>query len=219
MVWTQDHEVMLCREIILNNLYQHRDGSRERGQCLDRIAESLNDVTTIWFKVDQRALRDKIKNLLQLYVAKKNKEERASGIDPEHTELDDLLEEIYERKKESEINHNQQSAEKTKKIEEEKEAAEDIRQRSVERLSETRKREAHNNPAGCSSSNDEKKRRSSGGDTIAYLREKSEKDFQLRESELELRRKELELNKAREGLLVQQSQAMMMLINKLADKF
>ena len=114
-VMQRDNFKQLCREIILSNFYQHRDGSRERGQCLDRIAESLNDVTTIWFKVDQRALRDKIKKLLQLYVAEKNKEERASGIEPEHTELDDLLEEIYERKKE-----------KTEKIEEEKEAAEDI---------------------------------------------------------------------------------------------
>ena len=70
---------LLCREIVLHDMYQQKDGFRERGQCLDRILESLNSVTTIWFKVDQRALRDKIKKLLQLYVTKRKKEECSSG--------------------------------------------------------------------------------------------------------------------------------------------
>ena len=200
MEWTEEHELMFCREIVLHNLYQYKDGSRERGQCLDRIAESLNDLTTIWFKVDQRALRDKIKKLLQLYINKRNKEERGSGISPEHTELDDLLQEIYERKRESEANHSQETAEKNKKNDKEKQAAEDMRRKFLERLSETRKRDNTD-----IATTDDKRRRSSGGDTISYLREKSEKDFQLREEELRLRREELELNKARETLLQQQS--------------
>ena len=95
----------------------------------------MNSVTTIWLKVDQRALRDKIKKLLHLYVTKRNKEECSSGINPGHTELDDLLQ-IYERKKESETNYHQQSSEKLKQINKEKEAAEDMRTKSLERLSE-----------------------------------------------------------------------------------
>ena len=59
---------MLCRE-----MYHHKDGSQERGQCLDQISESLNSVSTTWFKVAQKALKDKIKKLLQLYVTKRNK--------------------------------------------------------------------------------------------------------------------------------------------------
>ena len=46
MSWSEEHELMLRREM-LHDMYQHKDGSRERGQCLDRIAESLNSVTTI----------------------------------------------------------------------------------------------------------------------------------------------------------------------------
>ena len=67
-------------------------------------------------------MSDKIKKLLQLYFIKRNKEERSSGKCPEHTELDDLLQEIYERKKESEANYHQQSSEKTKQKYKEKEA-------------------------------------------------------------------------------------------------
>ena len=33
---------------------------------------------------------------MQLYVTKRNKEECFSEISPEHTELDDLLQDIYE---------------------------------------------------------------------------------------------------------------------------
>ena len=72
-----------------------------------------------------------------------------------------------------------------------------MRTKSLESLSESRKREAQDSTSSCSSHN-EKRRRSSGGDTIAYLREKSGKDFQLREAELKLCREELELNKSRE---------------------
>ena len=63
-----------------------------------------------------------------------------------------------------------------------------------------------------------KKWKSSGGDTTAYLREKAEKHFKLRE-ELKLRREEPELNKQREQLLLAQSGAMIQLMNKLAEKF
>ena len=50
------------------------------------------------------------------------------------------------------------------------------------------------------------------------MREKSEKDFKLREEELRLRREELEVTKAREKALIDQSNAMMQLLSKLSDK-
>ena len=158
--------VMLRDFTVSHDMYPHKDGSHERGKCLDRIAESLNYVSTIRLKDDQRASRDKIKKLLQLYITKGNKEECSSGISPEHTELDDLLQEIYERKKQSEANYHQQSSEKAKQINKEKEAAEDMRTKSLERISKTRKREAQDSASSCSLHNG-KRRRSSGGDTIA----------------------------------------------------
>ena len=110
----------------------------------------MNSVTTIWFKVDERTLRDKITKLLQLYVTKRKKKDCSSGISPEHTELDYLLQEVYERQKESEANYHQQSSEKANQINKEKEAAEDMRTKSLQRLSETRKREAQDSASSCS---------------------------------------------------------------------
>ena len=60
MVWTEGR-----REVRLRDLYQYKDGSTERGQCLGRIAESPNAVPTLWFNVEQRALRDKLNKLLK----------------------------------------------------------------------------------------------------------------------------------------------------------
>ena len=112
MVWTEDHEVLFCREVRLRDLYQYKDASRERGQSLDRVAESLNVVPTLWFKVDQRPLRDKLNKLLKDYISKRNKEERDTGISPEQRELDDLLQNIFERKQEAEATYAEKNLEK-----------------------------------------------------------------------------------------------------------
>ena len=40
MKWSGEHDVMLGREIMLFELWKYKAGSHERGQCLDRIAES-----------------------------------------------------------------------------------------------------------------------------------------------------------------------------------
>ena len=67
-------------------------------------------------------------------VTKRNQKECSSGIGLEHTELDDLLQEIYERKKKSEGNYHQQSSEKAKQIKKESEPAEDMQTKYLEKL-------------------------------------------------------------------------------------
>ena len=138
MDWTNEHDILLCREVIVNDPYEFKTGSRERGQCLDKIADILNAIQNPWFKVDQRSIRDRLKKLLKAFITKKNAEERASGINPEYSELDDLLNDINERKHEGEIRENQNSEEKNKKVDKERAEAEQVRRMSMERLSETK---------------------------------------------------------------------------------
>ena len=53
MDWTNDHDIIFCREIIAHDLYQYKQGSREQnGACLDKIALILNELDEPWFKVD-----------------------------------------------------------------------------------------------------------------------------------------------------------------------
>jgi hypothetical protein len=54
------------------------------------------------FKVEQRSVRDRLKKLIKQFRKKENDERRASGISPELTELDTLLEEISEKEEASE---------------------------------------------------------------------------------------------------------------------
>ena len=72
--------------------------------------------------------------------------------------------------------------------EKEKKQAEDMRAKALERVGETRKR-----VVGDVSEEPEKKEkrtRRSGAETIVYLKEKSEKEFKIRQEELELKKQE-----------------------------
>ena len=53
-----EHIVILCREILIEEPYQFKHGSRERGRCWDKIANSLNAMERPKFAVDQRGVRD-----------------------------------------------------------------------------------------------------------------------------------------------------------------
>ena len=111
--------MVFCREVMAFELYEYKPGSKERGPCIDRIAESLNSIEEPWFKVDQRSLKDRIKKLLK-YVEKRNKEMRASEVEEEHTELDDLLLDIYEREQQTEAEATEASEANNKKFDKRK---------------------------------------------------------------------------------------------------
>ncbi len=97
MIWTNQHDILLCREVIVEEPYKFKYGSRERGQCWDRIANSLTHIEMPRFIVDQRSVRDHFLKLERLFKKKMAEEERASGISPETTELDEALQDIFDR--------------------------------------------------------------------------------------------------------------------------
>ena len=122
MEWTTEHDMFFCREVIAFDLYQYKPGSKEKGQCLDRIVESLNSIEKPWLRVDQRSLRDRIKKLIKLYVGKRSKAMQASGVEIERTELDDLPLDIHER---VEVEAAEASEANNKKLDKERQEAEE----------------------------------------------------------------------------------------------
>ena len=166
--------------------------AKEFFACYDRIAESLSAVKVVYFKIDQRTLRNRIKKPLKSHDSKRNPKEKASGVEVEHSEVDDLMLDIYDQHKQIE-NETSEISEKVKIAKgEHKLAAEKARDCAVERLTETHKR----NFQSPKISNN--RRSSSGGDTIAYLKEKPEKDFALRQEEINFRKQELDISKSKE---------------------
>ena len=61
MKWTKEHDVLLGKEVMLFELWKYKLGSRERGNCLDRIAESLNQLQKPFFNVSQKTIRDTLR--------------------------------------------------------------------------------------------------------------------------------------------------------------
>ena len=184
MVWTREHDGLLAREILVAKPFSFKFGSRERGQAWDKVAEALHLVQHLRFNVDQRGVRERYDKLKKAYQKLMREEERASGISPEFSELDEALETIIDLSSvaEKEIIENQSA--KNKQVDKERESAENIRKRSMERLSQTRDRE------GIEKS---KKQKRSGVGMIDYMEEKKAREENQNKVDIELRERHLAL--------------------------
>lgn len=64
MTWSTVHDEMLCREILVVDPFTGtKKGTVARGTRWEEVAENLNKIQQIYFKVDKRAVRDRY-NLL-----------------------------------------------------------------------------------------------------------------------------------------------------------
>ena len=76
MEWTDDHDILISREMIASKLCQFKKGSPDRGKILESIQKRLN--SDCW-------------NLLQAKVKRMQREElQTSGIDCELSEKNAL---------------------------------------------------------------------------------------------------------------------------------
>ena len=204
MRWTKDHDLILLKEILLFEPYSQRRGSPERGRLWEQITESLNgqrEDKILAVKVSQRSLRDRFNVLKNNFTKWQREEERASGISPEISEVDECLEDIIERFKERDENQRKENEEKKERAIEDILKTEEMRKRSLETFTESQNR-----------NNEEitpKKTRDNGNDTISYLTAKYESEFNLRKEELALRREETETIKI---IIQQQGQLLSVLV-------
>ena len=209
MVWTETKDELLCREILLFEPYQYKIRTKEKGNAWTAVADSLNELKSHSFQVDQRAVCDRFIILKNRFESKMKYELNASGISvDERTLVEEALEDIIAKEKEMAKQHDIESAEKSEKVEADKLTAEDMRLQSLETFAKTRKRKRELG-LDDDESPQPKKTRNSGTETLVYLREKSEKDFQIRKEELELKKKEQELQAAAQKQTQQANQQMM----------
>ena len=130
MTWSIDHDVLLCREILMMKPYQHRSGSNESGNVWTSVAQDLNNITEIFFNVSQKSVRDHFRLILDKYKAKIRSEEVASGIDCEETELDKIMQDLKEETEETAETHETSVNDKKNKQKEDKSNAEEVRKKS-----------------------------------------------------------------------------------------
>ena len=89
---------MLCREVLVIEPYQFKKGTVERGNLWTAIADNLNNVQEIKFRIKPRSVRERYDLLVSRFRNKIRQEERETGTSPpELTEVESMLEEIIER--------------------------------------------------------------------------------------------------------------------------
>ncbi|CAH3118513.1 unnamed protein product [Porites lobata] len=175
MEWTEQKDVMLAREILLCEPFKYRAGSKERGSVWSQIATNLN--THPGFTVSQRAVRDPKK--------RKREIENGTGISPEDSELDLALEEIIEKWEAADQEFQLDNQSKAKKLEKDKETAEEMRRMSMETLGASKKRKS----------------------------DPDESAEEKREMEFRFKREELEAKKSEQSLLTEQQKQQQQMIS------
>eukprot|EP00794_Sanderia_malayensis_P013413 gene13413-14787_t len=179
--------------------FRFKAGTRERGQAWDRIATNLNNNKELRFSVHQRGVRERYALRERMFKRKMAAEERESGTNPEPTELDQAIESIIERSEGAEEEIARGDANKRKQAEKEKETAESVRKRSMERLAEMREREIEEGTR--------KKRRSGEVETVQFLKEKSRKEMEMRKEEWDIKKGEIELRERELSLKEREQEA------------
>ena len=202
MRWTEEHDIVLCREVLVAQPYQYRPKSAERGSAWTSIANELNAVQEIRFCVTQKAVRDRMKLLVERHKKKTREEESASGISPEESEIDEALNTIIELIDDAEQHFEKDSTKNSKTTENNRKQAEELRVEAMESYRESRKRQLESGE----SEPKPRRKRATGGETLVYLQEKSEKEFELRKAELEIKKKEVENKREVEMTLQKQQQ-------------
>ena len=97
MIWNEEKDELLCREILVVNVFCGTKRSTvARGAKWEKVAENLNKLQDVYFKVDKRAVRDRYNNLARDLRKKIKNEEKASGIETEMTNLEKALGDLIE---------------------------------------------------------------------------------------------------------------------------
>ena len=219
-MWSSDHDTVMCREVLVVEPYKFKIRRPKRGQAWESLADNLNSIPSIKFRVTARSVRDRYNLLTKRMQAKLKFEEKASGIDVKTSELDNLLVEILEKEKVAKEKLEIYDENKRKIGDNDKTAAEDMRKQALERMGQTAKRKKGDD----GSETPKKKSRRSTADAVEYLKQKADKETVLKEQELELKKneqenmmeREKERNQHQESLIStmvkQQQQQMMMMM-------
>ncbi|KAL9976603.1 hypothetical protein ACROYT_G013924 [Oculina patagonica] len=201
MKWSEEHDRMLCTEVLVLEPWKFPKQSKERGEVWGEVALRLNGTNYPKFKVSKRSVRERLTLLVNKYKEKTKKEEQGSGIEcDDETELEKALSEIIEKDQAADLERKQNSNTLTKKNESDKASAEESRLKAMERLGQTKKRNAD----ASSDQVTPPKSRKSTTEAAQILKEKYENEKEIRKEEMEIKKKEQENRAAEQQMLMDQ---------------
>ncbi|CAB3999510.1 Hypothetical predicted protein [Paramuricea clavata] len=197
MEWRKEHDIFLLREMLASDIFHYRKGSPDRGRIWDEIADRLNATKDMVFHIkEKRSVRDRWNLHKNKFKKNRREEEAASGIEvDEQDEKDVLIEELTDQEETTkESIGNKEKADKV--------AAEDVRNKALERLGETKKRKQEVD--GNDVTKKTRVRRSTEG-ALTFLKEKAEQ-------ELEIRKQDQKIQQQAQHQQIQQQQQIMQMV-------
>ena len=134
MEWSEEHDIILLREMISREIFSFKKGSPDRGKTWESIQEFLNQMENPKFHIkEKRGVRDRWNVLQGKFLKRMREEEAASGIECEElSEKDTLIEELSEREQSFQV--------KEKNTAKDKEAAESVRRKAMERMKDSKRK-------------------------------------------------------------------------------
>jgi len=134
MEWSEEHDIILLREMISREIFSFKKGSPDRGKTWESIQEFLNQMENPKFHIkEKRGVRDRWNILQGKFLKRMREEEAASGIECEElSEKDTLIEELSERERSFQV--------KEKNTAKDKEAAESVRRKAMERMKDSKRK-------------------------------------------------------------------------------
>ena len=187
MVWSEQRDLMLLKEIAAEGVLTKKEKSRERGSGWQTVADNLCPVFNI--ELSSRSVRDHYSMLSRKHKARLAREERATGEGGEElTEKEAFLEELMQVEEETEIQMGEEIVVRKETAEMEKAKGLEMRERAMECYGETRKRVLDN----LGKEKKLKKRRKSG-EIFDWLNKRVEAKMENKEKERRERQEEREL--------------------------
>ena len=115
MKWSEEHDLMLCREVLVIEPFKYPKQSRERGIIWGEIAQNLNGLSSPKFTVRTRSVRHRLTLLLKKYKEKMRNEEQGSGMKcDEETELEMALSDIIEKEQAADLERKENTMKLTR---------------------------------------------------------------------------------------------------------
>lgn len=80
MEWKEEHDVLLCHEILVSQPFNFKERTVERAKIWDEIANRLINCQTLKFRVNKRSVRKRFKLIKGKFKRIIQEEEKASGL-------------------------------------------------------------------------------------------------------------------------------------------
>ena len=138
MEWSDEHDLVMMKEMVSREIFSFKKGSPNRGKTWESIQEFLNQIENPKFQIkDKRGVRDRWNILQGKFKKRMREEEAATGIECEEmSEKDTIIEQLTERERSFQA--------KEKSTVKEKEAAESVRKKAMERMKDSKKKVSQN---------------------------------------------------------------------------